>query len=107
VTFGDYLRRERRIAKWTIQGGVGLMCLVGEFIATTRKDPAMIMYVFVAGAVVTFAALTVFARRLRCPRCRASLYDVRARVLTRKAVSLQACPRCGLRTDESFTPIVS
>jgi hypothetical protein len=108
MTFGEYLRRERRIAQAIKWGGVGVMCIVAV-IATrlfhTTKDLTVLAATLGGGAVVG-AALLWRMRSLKCPRCRASLVGVSPKVLYGKGITLEACPRCGLRAVESFTTIV-
>jgi hypothetical protein len=109
MTFGEYLKR-RRWLYWRLMWiGVGLTC-VATFLrvlvdAKHHRHVDHGALIFGCG-LATVAVMTWFGLRTRCPRCSATLPP---RFFNEVAFGnrINPCPSCGLRTDESFTTIVS
>jgi hypothetical protein len=117
VTISEHLQRQVRNSqrvKWT---GV-LAVVVVAFVAVSLKRSNAETYVWMAVVVVPWlAALAVFGKRVKCPRCQKNLSgdlastvaspltllrDAKREVTGRDPIALEACPQCGCRFSEPY-----
>jgi ribosomal protein S27AE len=95
MTITEHLTRQMKTINLVKWGGVGIALVLGFVHVHDANLPAYAW--IIAPMIPTLAIMIVLGKRLKCPRCQASLSQ---NMYARDRVPLRFCPKCGTDFNE-------